>query len=124
MKLRQNEYCPIHRSLRCCGREETHCVRTLQPGIRRIDDPRLRAGISRTPVPSRNTNLLKRKVAEHAFTFFDVLPRAQSGFQDFDDGDAAGAVFARDQALRNDVAKALGQAVAQSVLFGHGENAR
>jgi hypothetical protein len=37
MKLRQNEYCPIHRSLRCCGREQTQCVRRIQPGIRRIE---------------------------------------------------------------------------------------
>ena len=27
MKLRPNEYCPIHRSLRCCGREQAQCVR-------------------------------------------------------------------------------------------------
>ena len=39
MRLRRNEYCPIHRSISCCGREQTAYARRLKPGIRRIDDP-------------------------------------------------------------------------------------
>ena len=31
MKLRKNEYCPIHRSLFCCGREQTQKERRLRP---------------------------------------------------------------------------------------------
>jgi hypothetical protein len=33
MKLRGREYCPIHRSVRCCGREPTHYARRLQLGF-------------------------------------------------------------------------------------------
>jgi hypothetical protein len=33
MKLRHNEYCPIHRSLSRCGRERTHRARSLQPSF-------------------------------------------------------------------------------------------
>src|SRR5260370_24882808 len=39
MKLRHNEYCPIHRSLSCCGRELTHRACSLQPSVRRVEDP-------------------------------------------------------------------------------------
>jgi hypothetical protein len=38
MKLRHNEYCPIHRSLSCCGRELTHRARS-SPCVRRVEDP-------------------------------------------------------------------------------------
>ena len=40
MKLRRNQYCPIHRSLFCCGRElvQKKCkIRRL--GVERIEDP-------------------------------------------------------------------------------------
>ncbi len=39
MKLRRNEYCPIHRSLFCCGREHVRKERRLQLGVQRIEDP-------------------------------------------------------------------------------------
>ena len=39
MRLRRNEYCPIHKSVSCCGREQMPYARRLQPGIRRIEDP-------------------------------------------------------------------------------------
>jgi hypothetical protein len=64
MKLRQNEYCPIHRSVRCCGREQTHCVRTVQPGIRRIEDPHHPRGYRELRSPAEMRKLLKRKVSE------------------------------------------------------------
>src|ERR1700689_5048636 len=51
--------------------------------------------------------------------FFDILPSAQSSLQDFDDRHASRSVFSRNQPLRNDVAKALGQPVSQRVLFRH-----
>lgn len=42
-KLRQNEFCPIHRSRTCCGRQPVTRVRsskweTVSAGIRRIKD--------------------------------------------------------------------------------------
>jgi hypothetical protein len=38
MKLRRNEYCPIHRSLFCCGREQARKERRFQLGVQRIED--------------------------------------------------------------------------------------
>jgi hypothetical protein len=40
MKLRRNEYCPIHRSLSGCGREPVQKIpKQKQLGVQRIDDP-------------------------------------------------------------------------------------
>jgi len=39
MKLRRNEFCPIHRSLSCCGREQARRERRLRLGVQRIEDP-------------------------------------------------------------------------------------
>jgi hypothetical protein len=40
MKLRRNEYCPIHRSLFCCGREPVRRERrSIRIGVQRVDDP-------------------------------------------------------------------------------------
>ncbi len=39
MKLRRNEFCPIHRSLFCCGREQARKERRFQLGVQRIEDP-------------------------------------------------------------------------------------
>ena len=64
MRLRRNEYCPIHRSRRCCGRETRHYARSLQPGVRRIEDPHHPRGYRELRSPSEMRKLLKRKVAE------------------------------------------------------------
>jgi hypothetical protein len=38
MKLRRNEFCPIHRSLSCCGRESIKkAPRLKQIGVRRVE---------------------------------------------------------------------------------------
>jgi hypothetical protein len=39
MKLRRNQYCPIHRSLSCCGREPVQKASKLRRlGVKRIED--------------------------------------------------------------------------------------
>ncbi len=68
MKLRRNEYCPIHRSLRCCGREPTHYARQLPPGVRRIDDPHHPRGYRELRSSSEMRKLLKQKVVEQNST--------------------------------------------------------
>ena len=35
MKLRRNQFCPIHNSLSCCGRELTPKSRTIRLGVQR-----------------------------------------------------------------------------------------
>jgi len=54
---------------------------------------------------------------------FHILARAQRGFQNFNGGDAAFAIGAGEQALRKDVTEGPGEAVANTVLIFHGENA-
>ena len=39
MKLRRNEFCPIHRSVFCCGREEIRRERRVRLGVQRVEDP-------------------------------------------------------------------------------------
>ena len=55
------------------------------------------------------------------FALFDVFARAQRGFQDFEDGDASLAAGLGKQALRDDEAESLGEAIANGVLLGHGK---
>lgn len=64
MKLRRNEYCPIHRSLSCCGREATHRVRILKPGVRRVEDPHHPRVYRELRSPAEMCKLLKRKVRD------------------------------------------------------------
>ena len=54
MKLRRNEYCPIHRSLFCCGREQANKQRqpTAWRSAHRRSAPSSR--VSRTPFTSRD----------------------------------------------------------------------
>lgn len=64
MKLRRNEFCPIHRSLYCCGREQARKGRRFQLGIQRIDDPHHPRGYREFRSPSEMRKLLNRKIVE------------------------------------------------------------
>jgi hypothetical protein len=64
MRLRRNEFCPIHRSLACCGRQPTVQQRVLQPGVRRVEDPHHPRGYRELRSPAEIRRLLKRKVVE------------------------------------------------------------
>jgi len=64
MKLRRNEFCPIHRSLFCCGRENTQQVRRLRLGVLRIEDPHHPRGYRELRSPAEMRKLLNRKIAE------------------------------------------------------------
>ena len=84
MRPRRNEYCPIHKSISCCGRELTLKTRTLRLGVQRIEDPHHPRGYRELRSPAEMRKLLKRKVAEqnsvcaicdHEFTDYnDVVP--------------------------------------------------
>jgi hypothetical protein len=39
MRLRPNEFCPIHRSISCCGREHVPKVTLIRIGVQRVEDP-------------------------------------------------------------------------------------
>ncbi len=64
MKLRRNEYCPIHRSRVCCGREQSKKERKLWLGVQRIEDPHHPRGYRELRSPAEMRKLLNRKVAE------------------------------------------------------------
>ena len=91
MRLRRNEYCPIHKSISCCGREQTPYARRLQPGIRRIDDPHHPRGYRELRSASEMRKLLNRKIVEQdrkcaicheEFTDYnDVVPYADVGIR-------------------------------------------
>ena len=91
MRLRRNEYCPIHRSVSCCGREQTAYARRLQPGIRRVDDPHHPRGYRELRSPAEMRKLLNRKIVEQdrkcaicdeEFTDYnDVVPYADVGIR-------------------------------------------
>ena len=64
MKLRRNEYCPIHHSRSCCGRKQTHKAHRLRLGVQRIEDPHHPRGYRELRSPSEMRKLLNRKVRE------------------------------------------------------------
>jgi len=64
MKLRCNEYCPIHRSLFCCGREQARKARILPLGVQRVEDTHRPRGYRELRSPAEMRKLLNRKIVE------------------------------------------------------------
>jgi hypothetical protein len=65
MKLRRKEFCPIHRSLYCCGREPIQkgsSVRHL--GVQRNEDPHHPRGYRELRSKAEMRKLLNRKIVE------------------------------------------------------------
>src|SRR4029077_8748698 len=60
---------------------------------------------------------IEQALAFH-FTLFHIFASAHGGLQDFQSGYASFAVAARQQALRNDKPKSLGEAIANGLLIG------
>jgi hypothetical protein len=85
MKLRRNQYCPIHRSLSCCGREPVPKGRGVRRlGVQRIEDPHHPRGYRELRSKAEMRKLLNRKIVEQnrqcaickvAFTNYnDIVP--------------------------------------------------
>lgn len=66
MKLRRNEFCPIHRSVFCCGRDQARKEQRLRRGVQRIDDPHHPRGYRELRSPAEMRKLLNRKIAEQS----------------------------------------------------------
>ena len=64
MKLGRNEFCPIHRSLFCCGREQAQKERRSRLGVQRIEDPHHPRGYRELRSPAEMRKLLNRKIVE------------------------------------------------------------
>ena|SRR5207245_11005678 len=61
MRLRPNEFCPIHRSTSCCGRELMPRPRAIRLGVQRIEDPHHPRGYRELRSPAEMRKLLNRK---------------------------------------------------------------
>ena len=91
MKLRRNEYCPIHRSLFCCGREQARKERRFQLGVQRIEDPHHPRGYRELRSRAEMRKLLNRKIVgqegkcafchEEFADCSDVVPYADFGIR-------------------------------------------
>jgi hypothetical protein len=65
MRLRRNEYCPVHKSLSCCGRKPTpNRPRLMRLGVQRIEDPHHPRGYRELRSPAEMRKLLNRKIVE------------------------------------------------------------
>lgn len=64
MKLRRNEFCPIHHSRFCCGREKPSGDCRARLGVRRIDDPHHPRGYRELRSHAEMRKLLNRKIVE------------------------------------------------------------
>jgi len=64
MKLRRNEYCPVHHSRFCCGREQHGAEHRLNSGIRRVEDTHHPRGYRELRSPAEMRKLLNRKIEE------------------------------------------------------------
>lgn len=65
VRLRRDQYCPVHRSVLCCGRESNQKPRrTIRPGIQRVDDPHHPRGYRELRSPAEMRKLLDHKIVE------------------------------------------------------------
>jgi len=64
MKLRSNEFCPIHKSLSCCGRETLPKPRLVRLGVQRVEDPHHPRGYRELRSPAEMRKLLNRKILQ------------------------------------------------------------
>jgi hypothetical protein len=66
MRLRPNEFCPIHKSLSCCGRETLPKPRLVRFGVQRVEDPHHPRGYRELRSAAEMRKLLNRKVRQQA----------------------------------------------------------
>ena len=64
MRLHPNEFCPIHRSTSCCGRELMPRSRLISLGVQRIEDPHHPRGYRELRSPVEMRKLLNRKIVQ------------------------------------------------------------
>ncbi len=64
MKLRRHEFCPLHKSLFCCGRSQDRNKRLFPVAVQRIEDPHHPRGYRELRSPAEMRRLLKQKTVE------------------------------------------------------------
>ena len=82
MRLRRKEYCPIHRSLFCCGRDTLPKVsKTSRFGVQRIEDPHHPRGYRELRSNAEMKKLVSRKIVEQG----RECPLCEVKFTDYND---------------------------------------
>src|ERR1700722_1635460 len=81
MRLRRHEFCPIHKSLSCCGRESLPKPRLIRLGVQRVEDPHHPRGYRELRSPAEMRRLLNRKILEQN----RVCPICHEEFTDYTD---------------------------------------
>ena len=81
MRLRRNEFCPIHKSVSCCGRENVSKPRLIRLGVQRVEDPHHPRGYRELRSPAEMRKLLNRKIAEQN----GICPICHEEFTDYAD---------------------------------------
>lgn len=81
MRLRPNEFCPIHRSISCCGRALIPKPRLIRLGIQRIEDAHHPRGYRELRSPAEMRKLLNRKIVEQD----RICPICHEEFIDYND---------------------------------------
>jgi len=81
MRLRPNEYCPIHRSTSCCGRELMPRPRLIRLGVQRIEDSHHPRGYRELRSPAEMRKLLNRKIVQQG----GICAICHQDFTDYND---------------------------------------
>ncbi len=78
MRLRSDEFCPIHKSLSCCGRETLPKPRLVRLGVQRVEDPHHPRGYRELRSPAEMRKLLN---PEYALFATKRLPTTTTSFR-------------------------------------------
>lgn len=91
MRLRRIEFCPIHKSISCCGREHVPKPRFIRLGVQRVEDRYHPRGYRELRSPGEMRKLLNRKIVDQdrkcaicyeEFTDYnDIVPYADIGIR-------------------------------------------
>ena len=91
MRLRNNELCPIHKSVSCCGRDLLRKPKLIRLGVQRVEDPHHPRGYRELRSPAEMRKLLNRKIrlqggicaiCHEEFTDYnDIVPYADVGIR-------------------------------------------
>jgi len=81
MRLRSNEFCPIHKSLSCCGREFIPRPKSIRLGVQRVEDPHHPRGYRELRSPAEMRKLLNRKIREQG----GICAICHEDFTDYND---------------------------------------
>lgn len=81
MRLRLNEFCPIHKSLSCCGRESLPKPWLVRLGIQRVEDPHHPRGYRELRSSAEMRKLLNRQILQQG----GICAICHEDFADYND---------------------------------------